>query len=356
MFESVHFKNFQCLRNLSLAGLGRVNLIAGRNNTGKTAILEGLYLLQRPNHPWLVLKINDFRGFGHFGEAERFLWTSLFYQNDPSQEIELSGLDQEHRLSKLTIRLMERKEDYVPGDLRDSRGEAEVGVLTPKYRGDNLEFDYTGTSGESYISRALISIDGVRFKSSKLPEKSDFIYIPARNLPRPTKDAEIYSKLEMQGKHAFILKALRTVEPRLDRLSVITSAGISIIHGDVGLGRMIPLTMMGDGLGRMLNLLLTISNAEGEAVLVNEIENGLHPAILQPFWDEMAATLTAFDVQLFSTTHSWECFKAAYRAMGAGSHDALRLYLLETIDDNIRARAYHGDIFKSNQPKDAFNG
>jgi predicted ATPase len=40
-FEAVNFRTF---RNLKLPRLGRVNLIVGRNNTGKTSLLEALRL------------------------------------------------------------------------------------------------------------------------------------------------------------------------------------------------------------------------------------------------------------------------------------------------------------------------
>jgi AAA15 family ATPase/GTPase len=40
--EELHFKNYRLFQELKITGLKRVNLIAGKNNTGKTALLEGI--------------------------------------------------------------------------------------------------------------------------------------------------------------------------------------------------------------------------------------------------------------------------------------------------------------------------
>ena len=45
MLTSLHIKNFRGFRDLTIQPLARVNLIAGKNNVGKTGILEALFLL-----------------------------------------------------------------------------------------------------------------------------------------------------------------------------------------------------------------------------------------------------------------------------------------------------------------------
>ena len=44
MYKSFRVKNFRCFKDLQINDLGRVNLIAGKNNTGKTALMEAMYL------------------------------------------------------------------------------------------------------------------------------------------------------------------------------------------------------------------------------------------------------------------------------------------------------------------------
>lgn len=42
MLESLYIENYRLFKKLDIPKLGRVNLIPGRNNVGKTALLEAL--------------------------------------------------------------------------------------------------------------------------------------------------------------------------------------------------------------------------------------------------------------------------------------------------------------------------
>ena len=63
MFTRFHVRGFRNLEDLELNDLARVNVIAGANGAGKTALLEALFLHCAQN-PSLVLKIRSFRGYG----------------------------------------------------------------------------------------------------------------------------------------------------------------------------------------------------------------------------------------------------------------------------------------------------
>jgi len=81
-----------------------VNLIAGKNNVGKTALLEALWLHQGGNNPELGIKIDEMRGIPIFS-ADEFLW-DLFREFDPDIEIELSSRDEDGnvRFTRITQR------------------------------------------------------------------------------------------------------------------------------------------------------------------------------------------------------------------------------------------------------------
>ena len=44
MLHSLEIQNYRNLRHLKVETLGRVNLLVGKNNTGKTSVLEAMYL------------------------------------------------------------------------------------------------------------------------------------------------------------------------------------------------------------------------------------------------------------------------------------------------------------------------
>jgi AAA15 family ATPase/GTPase len=44
MIEDIEINNFRCFDRLKVSGCKRINLISGKNNVGKTALLEAIFL------------------------------------------------------------------------------------------------------------------------------------------------------------------------------------------------------------------------------------------------------------------------------------------------------------------------
>ena len=44
MLDSLHIQNYRLFKDLKIEKLGQVNLISGKNNCGKTALLEALQI------------------------------------------------------------------------------------------------------------------------------------------------------------------------------------------------------------------------------------------------------------------------------------------------------------------------
>src|SRR6476469_8589866 len=93
MFRSFTVKNFRCFRDLTVEPLARVNLIAGKNNVGKTALLEALFLHAGASNPLVSININTFRGMELSSTDVRDLWGWLFYGKRMEETIELTSID-----------------------------------------------------------------------------------------------------------------------------------------------------------------------------------------------------------------------------------------------------------------------
>lgn len=152
--------------------------------------------------------------------------------------------------------------------------------------------------------------------------------------------AEEFGRLELLNKQDDLLQSLKVVEPRLRRLATIVVAGTPIIHGDIGLNRMIPLYLMGDGLRRLTSILLAIANAPHGMVLIDEIENGIHHSVLTKIWQAVSGAARQFDTQVIATTHSYECIQAAHQAFASSDQYEFRLHRLDRIAEKIRVVTY----------------
>ena len=68
-------------------------------------------------------------------------------------------------------------------------------------------------------------------------------------------------------------------------------AGTREIHGDIGLPLLLPIPLMGEGLRRLLSLLLAIANLKDGIVLIDEIENGFHYSVHKKVWQAIASAV-----------------------------------------------------------------
>jgi len=164
-------------------------------------------------------------------------------------------------------------------------------------------------------------------------------YLESSGRPSDT-DINEYSEVEVTGRQGELVSSLQKLEPRLERLSLIVIAGEPEIHGDLGQQRLVPIAYIGEGFRRLLSILLAIANCQGGAVLIDEIENGIHHSILEDVWSAIAEMARKADVQVFATTHSYECITAAHRAFQSDGTYDLRLHRLERENDQVRSVTY----------------
>ncbi|MBI3079006.1 MAG: AAA family ATPase [Deltaproteobacteria bacterium] len=347
MYHSFEVRNFRCFRELTIPDLARVNLIAGVNNVGKTALLESLFLHCGAYNPELAMRLSAFRGFesmkiqlGRWAEAP---WDSIFNAFDMSKKVELVGVNESSGRRTLTLRVVRDPEElaklgqFVEHDPQ----KIEKGFMSlESTQVLELEYDQEGKRG-----RYLLILDRQRPRTEPIPPPPPFpaFYLGSRSGLPFEEEAERFGKLQVRGEDEVALEVLQIIEPRLTRLAVVIAMGQPVLHGDIGLGRLIPLPVMGGGMVRLANWVVTIANAQGGVLLVDEIENGLHHSILDKVWLAIGEAARKFNAQVFATTHSLECIMAAHRAFTKSGVYDFHLHRLERVEDSIRTLTYDGE-------------
>ncbi|MGH7597071.1 MAG: AAA family ATPase [bacterium] len=340
MFRVFTIKNFRCFQNLTLTPLERVNLITGMNNVGKTALLEALFLHIGPNNPDLPMRIDVIRGIEKASIDAVEIWGWLFFGKRIDQTIEFTSLNDDNVSRSLLIRLLE------PGLSRllsskndDAESQKLVGSITTAVLPNEIMLEYKDTAGQTGTSRIFITPDGLKIERAQIKPFPIGIFLSAR-LRFSLENIERFSKLDAVGRQDEMLTILQFLEPRLRRLAVLVKGGVPMIYGDLGVGELVPLPLMGEGMVRLLSILLAIINATGGTVLIDEIENGLHHSVMLKVWHAIAEAARRSETQIFATTHSWECIRAAHEAFTkSGTYD-FRLHRLDRLNDEIKAITY----------------
>lgn len=328
MLKSLRIRNFRNLVDLKIDRLGRVNLLTGRNNSGKTTLLEAVYLMLGFGLPTAAPQINAFRGLldSQPGKSpvvvQDIVWKPMFYRLDTSREIVLSAEHSSHGSLELTVSL--EQPDTL--ELEASQSNLSLGTAVK-----DLAFRFQRDGQEPVKSSLHVTPDKMQFDRLDDPPVPT-VFLATRSGGVPI-DAERFGMLQVRKQTDTVVDALKIVEPRLQNLEATSASGMPMIWGDIGLSELVPLPVMGEGMTRVARLMLAISVAPDGVVLIDEIENGLHHSILPKVWEAIMTAAKSFNTQVIATTHSYECLEAAYQTLGSAD---FRLHRLEAEEGKSR--------------------
>ncbi len=298
MLTKLYLRNFRGFKEATVGPLKRVNLIVGQNNTGKTGLLEALALLltNPPQNSGDLPKL--FRSAG--GDTNENFWKWLRYNKDVRNPIDIRA--QFDKLPEFGLWL-------TAGTGTPQGASRHVGHL-----GDMRLFT-TGQREQALLKASIFSTHPTN----------------------PRQDAIDYNRVVLRRKKREVEKLLKSIEPRLEAIETLQTGNEPLLYADLGLSEMIPVTQMGQGFNRLLDIYSEIVAAEAKVLLIDEIENGLHHSVLSTIWRGLFHAAEEVDVQIFATTHSWECVLAADEAAGQEPAYDLNLIRLDRVDDNIKA-------------------
>lgn len=326
MLQSISIKNFRLFQDLKIDSLNRVNLITGKNNSGKTSLLEALCLLfgnysDLINFPSALR--NSFvkdryipKGSLHFDEFDNF-WMWLFPQKRVISEMEIKAIAN-NGISY----------DVILDESSLNASIAEIRFIHRKNGAGLPSFTITKGSGGS---------GGSKPDETSWPKLSIF----STSLSSPTEDADQFNRIAAKrGGEERVIKSLQIIEPRLQDLKYLKLGNQPLVYADIGMEDLIPTTQLGQGFTRLLRLFSEIIATKSKIVLVDEIENGIYYEAMPKVWKGIAAIARQEDLQIFATTHSYECIQSAHEAFSSESHYDLALHRLDRVGNDIKIVTY----------------
>jgi hypothetical protein len=346
MYKKIKIENFRGISQLQFNDLKQFNLVVGKNNSCKTTVLESIFLLTGPTYPDIPIRINNFRGFGLIND---YSWFLTFYKLDIQRSSKLYG-EVINPKEKRDLTIKPLKETLIPKPRED---DAHLGSnsshTAPFERVNGLSFDYSikkGNSKEFLKFHSDITWDGKNLHKN-LPDNYKnslngiFIY-PNYGFSDNTKR---FNDLQIKKQGKQILKILQKIEPSIKDLSV---GSVDILYCDMGFNQLVPVNMVGEGINRLLSIILAIYEASNGIVLIDEVENGFHYSALEFLWEAIFESAREFNVQVFATTHSFENIKSyssAYEKLG-NKKDNMRLYRLEKEEERLELISIDHEMLK----------
>ena len=332
MLERLRIRRFRGFDDLQIDGLSRINLVAGRNNAGKSTLLEAIFLLGGAGDPHNALNTHIVRmqpGAASPPSVWETLWMPLFAGLDSDGGLTIAGCHSSVGDMTLTVAL-ER-----PVTTEASRT-GNDGASMEGFGARHLKFTYVDSKAGRIESEARATGSKVTYEW-----KEDYVAFGGSIL-QPGRgdikeDAIHLGRLRRQKRGDLLLQALQALDPRLMAIEDNASSGAPMIWVDMGLRELVPLSVLGAGMTHFARIVLAAAASPGGVVLVDEIENGLHHSVLPDVWRTIEKITEQFNVQVFATTHSFECVEAAHEALGP---DGFGLHRLEIVEGVTRCVTY----------------
>ena len=333
MLKHLQIRNFRGFNALQIDPLSSINLIAGENNSGKTSLLEALFLLAGAGNAQLAVNANVIRGKEPGAPVQDPFWKQLFYNLDMGRHIDITGYHESR--GELSLKITSERQPTTEISLERTDGVSATNLFDER----SLVFQYSDPFNEEIESH--IRIKGQDLEVNQPATK---ILLPAAILlsrtRNPQEDATKLGQLRRQKQGDLLLRALQAIDPKLQSIEDNSSSGAPMIWGDIGLPELVPLPAMGEGMTQIARLVLAIASMPDGVLLVDEIENGIHHSVLPDVWRAIDEAAKQFHTQIFATTHSFECVMAAHESL---SQDRFRLHRLEANDAENRCVTYEPD-------------
>lgn len=259
MLDSLHIKNFRCFEDLTIPSLGRVNLIVGKNNSGKSTLLEAV---------------------------------AVFAQGGSTKSIK-NLLNKRHEFFNGAIYQDNKKNIIIKGD-------EEILSLFTEYD-ENIGEIYTSEKSlcdQNYDirehQRPFALIDSQLAHENDLAQQWDTAYLDSEE--HIVKDILTIFNADITN-----VIFVQSPEKKDERVAVLKIKGKA---------KAVPLKAMGEGVSRILQIFLSALKAKNGFLLIDEFENGLHYSIQEEVWEKLFKLAKELDIQVFATTHSEDTVKA----------------------------------------------
>jgi len=292
MINSLYLKNYKLFKELRIDSLTQVNLLIGKNNVGKTSVLEAIMLFSDDQN--IVQNLFNILRL-------RKLFPNTKNTNLSSQqclEILRTFFHNQTHLFDETIFIGANEQQGHSISLSHNNAVPRQPTLVIKPANNTVEEILL--SGFQQMFNEITSHETHQvFINTSHSQPDDFL-------------AQIWGKIALSDKEQYLIDALKIIDDNIERLAFIDDT----THTKKAIVKLrdtkqpILLNTMGDGINLMLRTLLALVHCENGYLFIDEFATGLHWSVQAALWKMIFQLSLKLNIQIFATTHSLDTLYA----------------------------------------------
>lgn len=355
MLKTIKINNFRSFQSFELQQLGRVNLLVGKNNSGKTSILEAIQLLCSRTNLEPLAEVMTNRGEYFWNDNQRrnrdLDICHLFYGHEiqPDSKLCISGINnniKEEINVSIGARYFHLDDDFGEELNGESSSFHESSI---PIKGLNLGIKWTRGEETEILTFPLSNNSGLdlhyvqRFRRDGKNPLPNTQFVTSSFLTTE-KMNQLFDQVVLTPEEIFVQEALQTIEPKIERIASVNLQQVSPLRLRTSFdsrsgfvvrlsdsNQRVPIGSMGDGIWRILGLALATVCAKDGYLFVDEIDTGLHFTAMSEMWKLIWKTAKKLNVQVFATTHNSDCWTslASIAEQEDATEDGIRIHRIE---------------------------
>lgn len=328
MIKDLYIKNFKGFDSIKIDNLKKINFLVGKNNSGKTSILEAIMLILSQSR---INIIENIKNISRIKENKIEIKT-LFYNFDYNNSINFNYNKYDNTNYDININPI----------LKDGK----------IFNDDNIELNYS-------IIITNEASDSIEEKKLTIPNINNTIYMMNRKNENIDNKTEVYipNIIEYQSISNYLIEIIKNKNEQqlIEMLSFFNKniKTVNVLKNDIylnieGINELVLLNLMGSGLKKYLSIILPIIVNKFSTILADEMENGLDKESIINLLKNILKLSRNNDAQIFFTIENLEILKLLSEIVNNEEFNDIKetvniINIVNTENDGFKSYNYNTD-------------
>jgi len=281
LITEIEINNFKCFENFKANGFKRVNLIVGKNNVGKTALMEACWIYEQNKNSNNVLK-----AFVNMVNSITLVREFRHLHNNASYDLQTAFA----LLRKFNRLFIKSHDKSVKLNIETNNLEVKVSIN---------DFEINTSLTNSHLFEEMLS-DKKNFSKN---------FISSCQIDNDLM-ISLYDHIKENRKRDELNQYINEFDSNILEFEIIKNLPKVFLDSRQ---QFEDIAELGHGLKRYVAIISALLVSQDSCLFLDEIENGIHYTQLDRLWQIILTLAEELNCQVFATTHSKECLESFYK-------------------------------------------